>query len=217
MAKRFQRVAAPSKTNLPLIEEQDARGEVAECYEYFRSRFGRPEVPGILKCFATHPPLLRHMIELAEPLLFTDGALSRRQKEMIATFVSSLNDCSYCADSHGFFLSVQGGDAQTIRGLLQGDLSAAGLDTSERALLEFARKLNENSPPVDREEVQALRRTGWSEQQIAEAIHLTALFAFFNRVANAFGLKPQGLLSGESKDILTGSVCLEGNQKGTGK
>ncbi len=44
------------------------------------------------------------------------------------------------------------------------------------------------------EDVQLLRDHGWSESQIAEAVYITALFAFFNRVADAFGISPQGYL-----------------------
>ena len=44
------------------------------------------------------------------------------------------------------------------------------------------------------EDVQTLREHGWTEQQIAEAVYITAMFAFFNRVADAFGIAPQGYL-----------------------
>ena len=37
------------------------------------------------------------------------------------------------------------------------------------------------------EDVEVLRQHGWSEPQIAEAVYITAMFAFFNRVADAFG------------------------------
>jgi alkylhydroperoxidase family enzyme len=42
--------------------------------------------------------------------------------------------------------------------------------------------------------VQQLRDLGWTEPQIAEAVYVTAMFAFFNRVADAFGIAPQGYL-----------------------
>ena len=93
--------AASSSRNLPVVEEWKADAEVATMYERYRAHFGRPHVPGILKCFATHPPLLRSMMELAEKMLFMDGDLTRRHKEMIATLVSAQNACPYCADSHG--------------------------------------------------------------------------------------------------------------------
>jgi hypothetical protein len=44
------------------------------------------------------------------------------------------------------------------------------------------------------EDVQVLRDHGWAEPQIAEAVYITAMFAFFNRVADAFGISPQGYL-----------------------
>ena len=45
------------------------------------------------------------------------------------------------------------------------------------------------------EDVNKLRAAGWKEEQIAEAVYITALFAFFNRVADAFGVPPQDYLS----------------------
>ena len=44
------------------------------------------------------------------------------------------------------------------------------------------------------DDVQKLRDHGWTENQIAEAVYVTAMFAFFNRVADAFGIAPQGYL-----------------------
>src|ERR1035438_2208726 len=93
IARADRDLEPPVHANLPLIEESEATGEVAALYDHFRTHFGRPDVPPILKCFATHPPLLRHMMDLAEDLIFGDGALGRKHKEMIATLVSTLNSC----------------------------------------------------------------------------------------------------------------------------
>jgi alkylhydroperoxidase family enzyme len=41
------------------------------------------------------------------------------------------------------------------------------------------------------EDVEKVLVTGWKEEQISEAIYITALFAFFNRVADAFGIPSQ--------------------------
>jgi uncharacterized peroxidase-related enzyme len=181
--------------NIPAIEESEATGEVAQLYEHFRSHFGRPGVPGILKCFATHPPLLRHMMELSEDLIFSEGSLSRRQKEMIATLVSELNACPYCADSHGYFLRVHGGSAELLDVIQRCDLDSSVLTDNERALLVFARKVNLNSHDIEGKDVELLYQAGWSALQIAETVHITALFSTFNRVVNAFGVESQGLLS----------------------
>jgi alkylhydroperoxidase family enzyme len=45
------------------------------------------------------------------------------------------------------------------------------------------------------EDVEKLRTVGWNENQISEAVYITALFAFFNRVADAFGISSQNYLS----------------------
>jgi uncharacterized peroxidase-related enzyme len=181
--------------NLALIEESAASGEVAALYAHFRARFGRPDIPGILKCFATHPPLLRHMMDISEHLIFADGSLGRRHKEMIATFVSAQNSCPYCADSHGFFFREHGGTFTALAAIQANNLNSPELTIAEQALLEFVRKVNLNSHQIATCDVDALLQSGWSQLQIAEAVHVTALFATFNRVANAFGLASQGLLA----------------------
>jgi uncharacterized peroxidase-related enzyme len=178
-----------------LIEESAATDEVAALYAHFRTHFGRPDVPGILKCFATHPPLLRHMMDLSEQLIFSDGSLGRGHKEMIATLVSTQNECPYCADSHGFFFRVYGGTSMALAAIQEGDLGSTELTAAEQALLKFVRKVNLNSHKIEERDVDALLQSGWSQLQIAEAVHIAALFATFNRVANAFGLASQGLLA----------------------
>jgi len=62
-------------------------------------------------------------------------------------------------------------------------------------MLDYVRKVTEAAPRTTPEDVQALRDAGWTEPQIAEAVYVTALFAFFNRVADAFGISPQGYLA----------------------
>lgn len=43
-------------------------------------------------------------------------------------------------------------------------------------------------------DVQKLRDAGFTEEQISEAVYIIAMFAFFNRVADAFGVPPQNYL-----------------------
>ncbi len=166
---------------------------MAAIYADYRSRFGRPHVPGILKCFATHPPLLEQMLALASSLLFVDGHLNRRTKEMIATHVSALNACSYCLDSHASFLHQQGGSDELLLALFTGNSADPAIDAKDRVLLNFVAKVTDESYKVCAADIQSLEDSGWHQQQIAETIHITALFACFNRVANAFGLPSQHL------------------------
>ncbi len=138
----------PKAKNLPVVDEANAPDEVAQLYAKFRTTFGRPNVPGILQCFATHPPMLEHMMGLAETMLFSDGALGRANKELIATFVSSQNHCDYCADSHGSFLCSNGGTAEQLAAVMTCDLHSSSLTDAQRALLLFAQKVTQESSGV---------------------------------------------------------------------
>jgi uncharacterized peroxidase-related enzyme len=182
-------------TNLPMVSEQSASPEVAQLYAQFREDFARPKIPGILQCFATHPPLLEHMMGLAQSMLFIDGALDRQHKEMLSAFVSVQNRCAYCADSHGFSFRVHGGSPEALDAVMACDLDSSSITDEQRALLGFARKVTNDSRDITPADIEALRTAGWSDLQIAEAIHVTALFASFNRIANAFGLPSQEQLA----------------------
>ena len=81
-----------------------------------------------------------------------------------------------------------------MQAIARGDLDGAGLTPAERALLDYVTKVTEAAYRTTDEEVQKLRDHGWTEPQIAEAVYITAMFAFFNRVADAFGIAPQGYL-----------------------
>jgi alkylhydroperoxidase family enzyme len=69
------------------------------------------------------------------------------------------------------------------------------LTPAERRLLDYAKVITEAAYKSTADDVQKLRDAGWKEEQIAEAVYITALFAFFNRVADAFGVPSQNYLA----------------------
>jgi alkylhydroperoxidase family enzyme len=73
--------------------------------------------------------------------------------------------------------------------LAQADLAGASLSQPEHALMELVRKVTLEAYKTTDEDIANLRFHGWTDPQIAEAVYITALFAFFNRVADAFGLE----------------------------
>jgi alkylhydroperoxidase family enzyme len=60
--------------------------------------------------------------------------------------------------------------------------------------MDYSRLITEDAPRSTPEDVQKLRDHGWSEDQISEAVYIIAMFAFFNRVADAFGVPSQHYL-----------------------
>lgn len=87
---------------------------------------------------------------------------------------------------------MQEADPSTRQALARADLDAADLDASERELLRFVETVTRHAYRVSDSDVERLRALGWTDPQIAEAVYITALFAFFNRVADAFGLDDPG-------------------------
>jgi Carboxymuconolactone decarboxylase family len=82
-------------TKIRITEDAEARGETAAAYDFWRSGSGRQKVPGIIKCFGARPDFLRQVVEFSNTVHFSEGHLSRRHKEMIASYVSYLNRCPY--------------------------------------------------------------------------------------------------------------------------
>ena len=78
------------------VEEAGATGDAAAAYaEWFAAHPGRTSIPGILKCFSHRPDFFRDVVAFSDRVHFADGHLTRRLKEMIATYVSALNQCPY--------------------------------------------------------------------------------------------------------------------------
>ena len=86
---------------------------------------------------------------------------------------------------------MQGEEFEGVADALRdGDLDAARLDRPERLLLDFAGTIAQAAYRVTDEQVQRLRDAGWSDEQIAEAAYVAALFSLFVRLADTFGIEP---------------------------
>jgi alkylhydroperoxidase family enzyme len=94
-----------------------------------------------------------------------------------------------------YFLRVQGASDQCVNAILEGKLDEAGLTPAERTLLDYVELITKAAYRSTPNDVQKLRDGGWSENQISEAVYIIAMFAFFNRVADAFGVPSQDYLS----------------------
>ena len=78
------------------VEDHEADGEVAEAYRAWKEvNPEREGMPAILKCFSLRPDFLKSVMSFSDQLHFSTGHLGRRTKEMLATYVSSLNQCPY--------------------------------------------------------------------------------------------------------------------------
>jgi hypothetical protein len=86
---------AKPATKIIITEDAEATGDTLAAYNYWRAGSGRQQVPGIIKCFGARPDFLRQVVDFSNTVHFSEGHLSRRHKETIASYVSYLNRCPY--------------------------------------------------------------------------------------------------------------------------
>lgn len=191
---------------IPWIDEKTATGDVADGYAmYFKKRPERTTVAEVIKCFSHRPDFMKQVMDFSWTLHFRDGHLTEKTKEMIATLVSGQNRCQYCMNSHAFFLSTHGAEGAAVEAIGRGEIDRAPITEKEKKLLHFAKKVTHESYKMTQIDSDQLREVGWTDPQIAEAVYIAAMFAFFNRVANAFGLEnPRYYEMREQKNPLDG-------------
>lgn len=83
---------------------------------------------------------------------------------------------------------MQGEKPQAVDAVAAGVPEAAGLAPRELALLDYVKLLTQSPHLVTDAATQKLRDAGWNDEQIFEAAFITSLFAFFNRMSDAYGL-----------------------------
>lgn len=162
---------------LRTIEKDEATAEIWPIYEEIESVFGR--VPNIFKTYAHFPPLLKANWEKLKAVMM-GGVLRRELKEAISLVVSDANACQYCIAAHGLALQQLGFSRERI-GFLVKNLEGAGFEPKELKLLELARKSTRDANSVNDEDIEELRKLGWSEREIVEAQAVMELFTGFNK------------------------------------
>ncbi len=138
-------------------------------------------LPGIRGLFTFSPETAKPLCELANVLLHVPGTLSPGERELIATFVSSRNDCHYCQTSHGAVAAVHLGGDEALVAEVKRDFEAAPISNKLKALLAIAAKVQQGGKSVRTEDVDRARAQGATDQEIHDAVLIAAAFCMFNR------------------------------------
>ena len=95
--------------------------------------------------------------------------------------------------SHAGFLQSVGADKELVDAIATNNLDKVTLNDKDRSLLDFVRILTVEPWMTRDAHVIRMRKAGWTDEEIFEASFITSLFAFFNRMADAYGIDyPQG-------------------------
>jgi len=143
--------------------------------------------PGIVASHSLIPEALRHAFSTFGVLMAPDLPLSRAQHEMIATRVSALNSCSFCAISHEEFLrrvTLDAAQAHAIRF----DYANAPLSPADRTMLDYVTKVTRQASSVTPDDHERLRQAGFDDRARLQITLIAAFFNYINRVADALGV-----------------------------
>jgi uncharacterized peroxidase-related enzyme len=174
-------------TWLQVPGEDEAPAGVTELWAQPLERLGF--VPNVMRVFALRPDHLLGWWSYYDELMRGESGLTKVQREMIAVVVSATNRCHYCMVSHGAALRKLTEDPVFVDQLTTG-YKYATLDERERAMLDFAVKLTEQSHRCTEDDVEALRQAGWSDEEIMDIAQVAAMFNFTNRLASGLGWVP---------------------------
>jgi len=167
------------------VEEGQARGRLQEVYEETRAKRGN--LANIYVAQSLNPAALAAHRELYLALFYHEGGLTRREREMIATAVSRTNGSAYCISHHADALGRHSTEPG-LPALVATDYTKAPLAPRERALLDHAMKLTRAPSAITKDDVEELRRHGYSDAAIVDATQVTAYTNYLTRVANGLGV-----------------------------
>jgi uncharacterized peroxidase-related enzyme len=137
-------------------------------------------LPGISGGFAFRPETAKPMRELAHVLLHEENSLTPGERELIATFVSSKNDCYFCQTSHGAAAACHLGGSDIVK-QVKTDLQSAPISAKLKTLLIIAGKVQRDGKLVTAGDVENARREGATAMEIHDTVLIAAAFCMYNR------------------------------------
>lgn len=168
---------------LPLADKSTTAGHARDVLLETEKRWGY--VPNIVRALALRPELLDAEDHWSKALMYS-GKLPRVLKEAVATTVSTVNDCNYCATSHALAAELAGG-AKSVGeacALLRFDT----FTEKERVALEFACKGATDMNSVTKQDVDKLRKY-YSPEEIVELSAVIGSFMMYNTFVTLLGLE----------------------------
>jgi len=138
-------------------------------------------LPGIAGAFAFRPDTAKPMRELAELLLRGPNTLTSGEREMIAAFVSSRNDCYFCHASHRAAAAHHLDGNYDLVDAVKRDPRTSDVTPKMKALLAIAGKVQQSGKQVTADDVEAARSEGATDVEIHDTVLIAAAFSMYNR------------------------------------
>jgi len=146
-------------------------------------------VPNVFLALAHRPDEFRAFFAYHDALMEKESGLTKAEREMIVVAVAGANGCQYCVVAHGAILRIRAKNP-LIADQVAINYREADITPRQRAMLDFALKVAEDSRAIDERDFAALRAQGFSDEDIWDVAGVSAFFSLSNRFANFVALRP---------------------------
>jgi uncharacterized peroxidase-related enzyme len=171
----------------PVPEVEDLPDDLRDVVRAVEERAGF--IPNVFLAFAHRPDEMRAFLDYHDALMEKEGGLSKAEREMIVVATSAENNCQYCVIAHGAILRIRAKNP-LIADQVAVNYREADLSERERAILDFAVKVANESHKIEETDFEALRAHGLDDEDIWDVAAITAFFALSNRMANFLAMRP---------------------------
>lgn len=148
-----------------------------------------PSIPNgtLFDIFLQYPDFSEPLHVFLENLLRGPSPFSEAEREMIASYVSGLNECRFCCTAHTAVAEALGTPEGLVRQLVDND-DLPGVEEKFWPVLRYVRKLTKKPASIEQSDIDAILEAGWTEEAVVHANLICGAFNLFNRWVEGLGV-----------------------------
>lgn len=180
-------MTAPAISRFPVPSLQSMPDDIRERILAVQEKSGF--VPNVFLVLAHRPDEFRAFFAYHDALMEKDGGLTKAEREMIVVATSGANQCQYCVVAHGAILRIRAKNA-LVADQIAINYRKADITERQKAMLDFAMKVSLSAQAVTDADLAAVKKHGFSDDDIWDITAIAAFFALSNRLANVTNMRP---------------------------
>ncbi len=181
-----------------MISDEDADGALADALNQARTPHGT--VDNVMRVHSLRPGTMRGHVHLYRACLHDEeNTVPAWFQEVVGSYVSILNGCSYSEANHwsnAVHLINDTERSEVIGAALRNHRPQDAFSGHQFAALHYAEKLTLHPAEMEASDVEALRNAGWEDGEILELNQIVCYFCYANRLLNGLGVTTEGDIVG---------------------
>lgn len=171
----------------PIVEEGKATGATKQIFDGVKKKRGF--VTNVMKALAHRPAELQAFIAMNKALGSRKSGLTALERELMIEAFSAKNNCAYCTIVHGANVRVLSKNP-FLADQISADYKSADITARQRAIIDFALKVNDDAPSITKADIKKLNRFGLTDEDVWDIAAYTALFNYANRMMTFLEVRP---------------------------